>query len=164
MIKKIFLFFLFINFTLGCTKDDVCSGETPTTPKLVIIFKSKINPILYKEVTNLTITTIVDNDTIDIIKSVTTDSIVIPLNTALDISEFQFISDNINDNEGNSDNVTFTYQRENVYINRACSFKAIYHELISQFEVVEGETWIKEININETTVEDENKTHVTIFH
>lgn len=162
MIKKIVLLLLIINITFGCTKDDICSGETPTTPKLIIIFKSKINPNLYKKVDNLTVTTIVDNEIIEVIKSSTTDSIAIPLQTGIDITDFQFIKNNTSDNEGNSDSVTFAYDRDFEYINRACAFKAIYKNLLSSFVVEEN--WILEMSVINQTVENEDETHVVILH
>ena len=162
MVKKIVLLFLFINITFGCTKDDICSGETPTTPKLIIIFRSKINPNLSKNVDNLTVTTIVDNEVIEIIKSTTTDSIAIPLQTGQDITDFQFIKNNTSSNEGNSDSVTFTYERDFEYINRACAFKAIYKNLVSSF--VPEENWVLEISVINQTIENEDETHVAILH
>jgi len=164
MLKKIILLFIFTTITMGCGKDDICPEETLTTPKLVIVFKSDINQTISKTVTNLTVTTIIDNETVNIIKSVTTDSITITMNTAMDFTLFQLIKNNTNENEGNTDNLTFSYERENVYLNRACAFKAIYHNLVSELEVVENENWIKNITVNEFTVEDETKTHVTIYH
>ena len=164
MIKKIAVIFLFISIILGCSKDDICTGDTPTTPKLIIVFKSRINNNIFREVPNLTVTTIIENDTVNIYKSVTTDSIAIPLNTGVDITEFQFIRDNTNDNPGNTDIVTFSYQRDYIYINRACAFKATFNDLISQLEIVENENWIAEIIVNENTVEDENTTHVIVYH
>ena len=164
MFKKIVFLFLLIGFISACTKDDICTKETPTTPKLVIKFKNKINPLLSKDVTNLTVTTVVNNDSTDIYKSVTTDSIVIPLNTGADFTEYLFIENNTTSTSGNTDKVIFAYQKDNIYINRACSFKAIFKELLTQLEVVEGENWISEIEVNKSTVENEDDTHVTIFH
>ena len=164
MIQKIVLLFLLVGIISDCTKDDICTKETLTTPFLVIKFKNKINPLLSKNVTNLTVTTIVNNDSIDIYKSQTTDSILIPLNTGTNNTEYLFTENNTSSNPGNTDNVNFTYQRDNIYINRACSFKVIFKELITQLEIVEGENWISEIEVNKSTVENEDETHVTIFH
>ena len=55
MLKKIVFSALFIVFITGCTKDDICTEETPKTPLLIIKFKSKVNPLLSKEVSNLTV-------------------------------------------------------------------------------------------------------------
>jgi hypothetical protein len=164
MLKKIVLLFLLIGVISACTKDDICTKETPTTPFLVIKFKSKINPLLSENVTNLTVTTIVNNDSIDIYKSQTIDSILIPLNTLANTTEYLFTENNTSSNPGNTDKVIFTYQADNIYINRACAFKAIFKELITQLEIVEGENWISEIEVNQSTVENEDETHVTIFH
>ena len=94
MIQKIVLLFLIVGIISACTKDDICTKETPTTPFLVIKFKNKINPLLSKNVTNLTVTTIVNNDSIDIYKSQTTDSILIPLNTGTNNTEYLFTENN----------------------------------------------------------------------
>ncbi len=164
MFKKLVLVLLLVNIISACTKDDICTNETPTTPKLVIKFKSFINPNLSKEVTNLTVTTIVDNDSVHIYKSITTDSILIPLNVEANFTEFYFTENNTSNNAGNTDKVTFAYQRDNIYINRACSFKATFKELLSQLEVEENENWISEIEVNKSTIENEDDIHVTISH
>lgn len=164
MIRKIVLLFLLVGIISACTKDDICTKETLTTPFLVIKFKNKINPLLSKNVTNLTVTTIVNNDSIDIYKSQTKDSILIPLNTLTNNTEYLFTENNTSINPGNTDKVIFTYQTDNIYINRACSFKVSFKELITQLEIVEGENWISEIEVNQSTVQNEDETHVTIFH
>ena len=42
MIQKIVLLFLIVGIMSACTKDDICTKETRTTPLLVIKFKNKI--------------------------------------------------------------------------------------------------------------------------
>jgi len=163
MLKKIVFSALFIVFITGCTKDDICTEETPKTPFLIIKFKSKINPLLPKEVSNLTVTTIINDENIDLYKSETRDSIAIPLNTQSNTTNYLLIKGNTSTNDGNTDVVTFNYQRDNSYINRACAFKTIYRDLITQLEV-EEDNWINEIEINNSLIENEQNTHVTIFH
>ena len=163
MLKKIVFSVLLITFITSCTRDDICVGETPKTPFLIINFKSKINPLLSKEVPNLTVTTIVNKETIDLYKSETRDSIAIPLNVLANTTEYLLINGNTSTTDGNTDKVTFNYERDNVYINRACAFKTIYRDLITQLEV-EEDNWINEIEINKLIIENEEETHVTIFH
>ena len=147
----------------GCSKDDICTEETPTTPLLIITFKNFNNQLFSKSVDSLTVTTIVDNESVDIIKYNTTDSIAIPLRTGFDFTDYLFIENDQEEIPGNTDKVTFNYSRENIYINRACAFKAIFEQLS-----VEGENdtdnWIQEIRVNKFTVENENETHIIIFH
>ncbi len=163
MLKKIVFSVLLITFITSCTRDDICTEETPKTPFLIINFKSKINPLLSKEVPNLTVTTIVNNETIDLYKSETRDSIAIPLNVLANTTEYLLIKGNTSTTDGNIDTVTFNYERDNVYINRACAFKTIYRDPTTQLEV-EQDNWINEIEINKLIIENEDEAHVTIFH
>lgn len=163
MLKKTVFLVLLINFITSCTRDDICAEETPKTPFLIINFKSKINPLLSKEVPNLTVTTIVNNETIDLYKSETRDSIAIPLNVLANTTEYLLIKGNTSTTDGNIDSVTFNYERDNIYINRACAFKTIYRDLTKQLEV-EQDNWINEIEINKLIIENEDEAHVTIFH
>ncbi|MBE9489166.1 MAG: hypothetical protein IMY67_02630, partial [Bacteroidetes bacterium] len=145
------------------TKDDICSEGTPTTPLLIITFKNFNNPLFSKSVDSLTVSTIVENDTIHLVKSTTTDSIAIPLRTGFDYTDYLFVENDQNDNPGNTDKIKFNYQRESVYINRACAFKLIYNQLSADRET-DSDNWIQEITVNKLTVENENETHVTIYH
>jgi hypothetical protein len=163
MVKKIFFLVLLITFITSCTRDDICAEETPKTPFLIINFKSKINPLLSKEVPNLTVTTIVNNETIDLYKSETIDSIAIPLNVLANTTEYLLIKGNTITNDGKTDTATFNYERDNIYINKACAFKTIYRDLTTQLEV-EEDNWINEIEINKLIIENEDEAHVTIFH
>jgi hypothetical protein len=78
-------------------------------------------------------------------------------------TEYLLIKGNTSTTDGNTDKITFNYERDNVYINRACAFKTIYRDLITQLEV-EEDNWINEIEINKLIIENEEETHVTIFH
>ena len=119
--------------------------------------------MLSKEVSNLTVTTIVNDENIDLYKSETRDSIAIPLNTQSNTTNYLLIKGNTSTTDGNTDVVTFNYQRDNIYINRACAFKTIYRDLLKLLEV-EEDNWINEIEINNSLIENEQNTHVTIFH
>ena len=163
MIKKLVLLVFISLIVNSCTKDDICSEGTPTTPFLIITFKNYDNPLFSKSVDNLTVTTIVDNDSIHIYRFETTDSIAIPLNSGADFTDYLFVKDDENDNPGNTDKINFNYQRESVYINRACSFKAIYTLLSGDLEI-DTDNWIDEVIVNKFIVENEDETHVTIFH
>ena len=163
MFKKIIFSVLLIALSVSCTRDDICTDETPKTPLLIINFKSKINPLLAKEVPDLTVTTIINDENVDLYKSVTRDSIAIPLNTLADTTDYLLIRGNTTNTDGNTDSITFTYQRDNIYINRACAFKTIYKNLITQLEIEEN-NWINEIEVNTLIIKNEENTHVTIFH
>jgi len=163
MIKKIVLFVFISVVVNSCTKDDICTEGTPTTPLLIITFKNFNNPLFSKSVDTLTVTTIVEGDSIHLYRFQTTDSIAIPLNTGADFTDYLFVKDDSNDNPGNTDGITFSYLRENVYINRACAFKTIYTFLSADRET-DTDNWIQEIIVNKFIIENEEETHVTIYH
>lgn len=166
MIKKIcFALFTLLVFH-GCTRDDICPETTQTTPLLIVTFKNAAIPTETKAANALTIETTLEDSQI-VLDSETTDSIAIPLNTGANLTQYRFT---INTDSvlslPNSDMIEFTYEREDIYVNRACSFKTIYNNLQASFEDEGANNWIFQINVNalNNTVQDENDTHITILH
>lgn len=153
--------FIILGF-LGCTRDDICSEDTPTTPLMVITFNDIANPTLRKAVTGLTVQVQGFGDD-EVISESTTDSIAIPLNTAGIMTQYKFVE---NDNSGsrNVDYVQFNYTTEDIYVNRACAFKSIYHDLLMSVQSEGSANWILSFEILTTDIEDESQTHITIFH
>ncbi|MFT5237934.1 MAG: hypothetical protein ACI840_002615 [Ulvibacter sp.] len=162
MIKKTILLFCVILSLNGCTRDDICPGETRTTPLLIFTFKDVLNPLVAKSATNLTIET--DEDTpLVIVTNVSTDSIGIPLRTGADTVRYRFIK-----NSGTTDEIIdifeFNYERLDVYVNRACGFRTTYSSLAAREDDGGIVDWILNLNILKTTVEDETEAHITILH
>ena len=94
MLKKYLLLLLIIVTVDSCTRDDICPESIDTTPLLIITFKNINFPQQDKSVSNLTILT-TDETVVEVIKSITTDSISIPLKTNLDSTKFYFIENDI---------------------------------------------------------------------
>jgi hypothetical protein len=102
---------------------------------------------------------------VNIYKSATTDSIAVPLKTDMDITQLLFVEGDTEESDGNADLVTFNYQRENIYVNRACSYKMIYKSINIDVEQESDNTnWIQNTEIVITNIENENTAHITIFH
>lgn len=162
MIKKTLLLLSLIGCLNGCINDDICPEETPTTPLLIITFNDVTSPSVAKSVSNLTIET--DQDTpIVFVTNISTDSIGIPLRTGADNLSYRFIR-NIGETDEIIDVYEFTYERSDIYLNRACGFKTTYNNL-SASETDPGVIdWILNLSILNTTVEDETKAHITILH
>ena len=162
MIKKTILLFCVILSLNGCTKDDICPDETPTTPLLIFTFKDNVNPLVAKSATNLTIETDEENPVV-IVTDVSTDSIGVPLRTGADAVRYRFIR-----NSGTTDEIIdiyeFNYERSDVYVNRACGFRATYNNLTALEDDLGVIDWILDLNILKTTVEDETEAHITILH
>lgn len=162
MSRKFLLLVLVIGSVFGCTRDDICPEETATTPLLIITFNDIASPTERKAVTNLTIETSELNSTA-VITETTTDSIAIPLRNAAALTMYRFIKDDEGANP-NTDFVNFTYSTEDIYVNRACAFKTIYHELNMTVQNEGTANWILQFQILTTDIEDETQTHITILH
>lgn len=162
MTNRIILLLISILSLKGCTRDDICSEETPTTPLLIIVFKDNDNPVNSKDVPNLAINADYAND-VEIYKGSGIDSIAIPLRTAVDDVRFRFSNENDDGTFTNIDVLSFNYERQEIYVNRACGFKTTYSNLGYTLET-DSNNWILNLEIENKTVEDETNAHITILH
>jgi hypothetical protein len=166
MNRIVILVFLVTTVFSSCEKDDVCSESTPTTPRLIINFYDLTNPTLTKNVTNLGILGEGLN-TMILFNGVS--KIQIPLDITKDISKYQFILNYGNSNPAfiNIDQLQFDYTRNNVYISRACGYKTLFTlDATNPFTqtdaaVLDG-LWMKNITVLQSTISNEDETHLSI--
>lgn len=178
MKKHQILFLLCSLVMFACEKDDICPEATATTPQLVVRFYDAISVNDTKSVTNLLVYGINDNNEPVFFKNLTvktTDSIAIPLRTDTNTTKLVFHSDfSIDDNGtpeddsddvvlGNPDTVNINYTRDDVYVSRACGYKAIYTNLGATL-ATDTDNWITNITIENNTIENENAAHINIYH
>ena len=177
--KKIsVLILLLLLTTVSCEKDDICAETTATTPKLILRFYDITSQDETKSATGLRITGFdVNNDEVGIsnLNVTTTDSINLPLRTDANSTKFTFHKDYAIDNNGtpedisddivlgNPDIVTLNYTREDVFVSRACGFKTIFKDLTLSVED-DGDKWIINSEIINSTIEKNTSAHVKIFH
>jgi hypothetical protein len=168
MMKKPMIFFLIILLTgislISCERDDICPPGTPTTPKIIIEFFDVENSEENKPVPQLSYVAGDSQDTL--IFNGQVDSIALPLNTNANTTKFKLIRNTGDAAFENADDIEFTYEVNEKYINRACSFKAIYNDL-SATRIPENpltNNWIRSISVEELDVENEQVTHVFILH
>lgn len=150
--KKLYVLLL-IGFTvsfLSCEIDDICIE--PTTPQLIIRFYDVANPTVKKSISNLNVWV---NDKDSIIKNKATDSIAIPLKTDSNITSYKFSSSNL------IDEITFSYQRNEVFISRSCGYKTVFQNIIASKPTA---NWIKQMIIINPTIENEKNAHIYIMH
>jgi len=149
--KKYLTILVLLIFTiLSCEKDDICLEET--TPSLIIRFYDNDLQTEFKQVTSLTVWAD-GKDTLYL--NQTLDSIVLPLDLTQNNTLYGFKSDGI------EDQINFTYSRDDVYVSRSCGYKTIFENL-----TIDNNTtnWIKNININNSTIDNETAAHISIFH
>ncbi|MDO9261042.1 MAG: DUF6452 family protein [Flavobacteriaceae bacterium] len=152
MKKSHFVLFFGISLSIfiSCETDDICLE--PTTPQLIIRFYDVANPTKKKEVTNLNIW-VVGKDSI--IKNKKTDSIAIPLKTVADITTYKFSSSNL------VDEVSFSYQRSEVFISRSCGYKFVFQNIKTSKT---SSNWVKQLIIINSNIENEKNAHINILH
>ena len=147
--KKIVLFLLLIATVLSCEKDDICINAT--TPNLIIRFYDNTDKTVLKSVPTLYVWA-TDKDSIR--ENVSVDSLVIPLNTLQDISNYNFSSNSI------VDEVTINYTRSDEFVSRSCGYKTIFDNL----SITTTSNWILDSEIINSTVNNETSAHLYIYH
>lgn len=162
----------------SCEKDDICPEDTATTPHLIIRFYDISEQDEFKDVRQLSIAGLDDNDVAGelIIDGVTTDSIVLPLRFQNENVEtttrFQLTKDSdfaTNDNledEPNIDIIEVTYTPEFIYVSRACGYKSIFNLAPPGgiIKVIDGDNWIESFEIINERIENEFAAQVIIYH
>jgi hypothetical protein len=149
----------------GCEKDDICvDGDTPL---LIIKFFDNENPENTKNVNRLRVLGFGREETVGTFTDRSTlDSIAIPLRPGELETTFIIILDSEDEQEmeiGNPDTVRFDYTTREVFISRACGFVSQYESLESRLQ--EGtENWIQNIEVENTSVQNMEGAHVSIFH
>lgn len=164
--KKHHLIIIGILFLLtSCQHNDICTENQPATPKLVIKFYDYDFPDHLKAVDNFNAKEI--NSEEFYYENNKSDTIVkIPLQTTENQTIYNFvIHKDQEEEEEKSQQIIFNYTTEEIYINRPCGFKNTFADF--QVDLIEEnpEDWIKDIEIpHENTIDDENTTHLYIYH
>ena len=149
-----FLWLMPVLFTLiSCEKDDVCLS--PTTPKLLITFNNSTNVDERSEVSDLTVISLPDNDTI--YSAQTKDSIAIPLNVNANNCKYILAE------SSNRDTLQINYQREDVFVSKACGYKTIFHS-IQIDKITDNQNWIFDLIPLQSNIIDEKLAHVKVLH
>jgi hypothetical protein len=163
--KKIFTILLLALSLSSCEKDDICDETVSTTPRVVIEFYDAINQNTPKNITNLKI--VASGFTTALSGTTGVNKIKLPLQTDLDATTWQFIANGLdtdatNDNE---DVLNFTYSRETIYISRACGYKVVFdlNNTNTNLVAIDGNNWIDHISIIQTTINNEDETHIKIY-
>lgn len=158
--KKIGVLIAFLLLTMACEKDDICIE--PITPNLIIRLYDNANQTSVKSAVRLSIWA-AGKDTLSTYTSVTSDSIVIPLNTAATQTVYNFKMNDVDGNLANNQTsqLTINYDVEAVYVSRSCGFKAIFNNVT----VSSSGGWFQSFTPSTiTTIENESSAHVQVFH
>ena len=160
---------LIIGVFSACEKDDICVDDD--TPQLIIRFYDAENPTEFKVVPALRVVGIGNGNPVDTFSDrvSTLDSIAIPLKTNELSTQFSFILNSADDDNGSEtgaiDQLQFLYTTQEIFKSRACGFIVNYDNLTTDFSPA-TENWIQSIEIVKplVTLEEEVTAHVKIFH
>ena len=166
----IFLILLLLTYASSCEKDDICvDGDTA---QLVIGFYNVEDTTEFKTVSSLRIRA-VDIDSIFTSSSFSDrgnspDSLLIPLRIDGANTTYELISESADDEDteeetGNIDILTISYDTREAFISRACGF-VINYDNINITLPNSAENWIQDISIVQQTIENTDNIHVKIFH
>lgn len=154
---------------IGCEPDDICSESTATTPRLVISFFD-INDIENNKTVGGLYAIGIDNQGNEVSISgeivASRDEIYLPLNGSQNQSKFKlYKSYDVIDGvvQGNPDEITIAYNTETVYVSKACGYKNIF---TVQGISINGDNdlWIISSEILTNDINNEDETHVKIYH
>lgn len=173
--KKTILLLLILCFSFSsCEKDDICDGNTITTPRLVITFYDYNNSSVEKVVTNLTIIADGMEDkavTFNGSTLINGSTVSIPLKTNAETTTFRFILNFGSTNTAapaNEDIIQFNYSTENIFVSRACGYKTNYTlDPITPFvhsdAAVSDTKWMRYVAVKNYIIANENETHLEIY-
>lgn len=168
LLSPVFCLLPLLLLTNACQKDDICPESAETTPLLVIRFYDIDNPSQTKPVLGLNLIAEGQTDSLFVTEQ-TIDSIAIPLKTFQNYTHYQFIAQLGEEPDTelppNSDEIEFSYFPNGTYVSKACGFRTEYLDF-QAIRVAEptGENWIRNIVIEQTTVTNDTRAHLSIFH
>lgn len=194
MKNKSFLSLIIAILFFSCERDDICAEGTPTTPRLLIEFFDAINTDELKTVPRLSVyaeevitdengvttfpevasnATLIFNEnsnTIELPLKVTAEDIVTTTRYFFETNTNLRLDDNVATNS-NIDILDVTYTPEFIYVSRACGFKSVFSNVaLDALAGDDGIIWLQnnllteEVTENENSIENEDNTHVQIFH
>lgn len=172
---KIFFFFIaLVWLTTNCEKDDICDPATETTPMLTIEFYDAVETTILKNVQNLTVQEINSEERLNFNSdllgtpqyTITTNKISIPLKSLELQTTYRLIFNANNEDIKNEDIVQFNYQKQDIYLNRACGFKTVYQNLTQPVVTNPNNDnlfWINQIQVTNNQINSSKDVHVKIY-
>jgi len=171
LIASVGLLLIIACYLWSCEKDDICTGDTVTTPSMVINFYNKDNTAAPREVTGLKYFVEGSDKTILIPGSVTSIRVPLPVDATSVKWGFTLTTTTSNVTRVNTDFLEFKYTNHQEYVSRACGFKntfileastpVVRNPLLTQ----DGNLWISDYTVEnrEIILENVEEPHVKIY-
>lgn len=149
----------------SCEKDDICDGNTATTPKLVVTFYDKNNMSKLKNVTQLKV---IGEGMTNYYLFDAESEIKLPLKTIATSTKFSFQLNSGDESIANTDTIEFNYATSDIFVSRACGFKTLFtltptSPFIHTDSSVADGLWINSITVETANIQTEDETHIKIY-
>lgn len=174
--KKTILLLLVLSFAFSfssCEKDDICDGNTITTPRLVITFYDANNASVTKNATNLSIFSEGMDEAVSFSGNtlINGSTVSIPLKVNAESTTFRFILNYGSTSvvaPANEDIIKFNYRTQNIYVSRACGYKTNYTldsttPFVHSDAATPDQKWINVVYVSNPIIANENETHLEIY-
>lgn len=179
LIASIVLLFIITSYLLSCEKDDLCAGDTPTTPGLVIDFFQNDNATAKETITKLYYYETGSEKRDSITNS---SRLILPLKT--DAESVKFSLEYVTTVPGQQLPLVSTaefevhYSAKQTYLSRACGYKTTYTLIPGTIEVPNptvravsppppANPWFTQANIEVITtnieIEEDDTQHIKIY-
>ena len=151
------LILIFIaTFLQSCEHDDICIDEI--TPHLIIRLYDKANTTALKKINKVDIAIVGLDRQVKTIEA--KDSILLPIDVSKDITQYILTINSKTPETKQSDTITISYTREDIFVGRSCGYKTIFNDMIYKLD---SDNWIHHIESISSQIENENNAHVKIF-
>ena len=160
MKRTIFISFLILSLSalISCESDDLCD-HTVNTPRLVVRFYNQNNTRTPFSVSNLTVYG--QGNTSPLVSGTTLDSLALPLRLGSPTTYlFQTV---VSGTSTSTATLTLTYTPEQTFVSKACGVKITYNTLSATIQDASN-SWLKGLNIKNTTVDNEKRAHIHLYH
>ncbi len=122
------------------------------------------DPTAAQNVTSLLVTTNNGLDTLAIFNAQS--KIELPLKTLSDVTQYRFTINSNSATFDNTEELTFNYTRDNVFVSRACGYKTIFvlddTTPFVQDDGPDGQ-WMQNITVEQPNILTENEVHVSVL-
>tara|TARA_R110002012_G_scaffold206357_1_gene376133 strand:+ start:46770 stop:47291 length:522 start_codon:yes stop_codon:yes gene_type:complete len=173
MKKLVGLLILICCISFSCERDDICTLDTVTTPRLTISFYSIENPEQQnpRNVARIRVQGVGNEETLPDLDGTKSRQIIqLPLKTTENTTQYSIyknyrVDEAGNITAGNEDIITISYVTEEIYVSRACGFKTVFKNISMTVED-DGDRWIQIIQSvdDNQIIENENATNYNIYH
>ena len=155
--KRILFIILTAMAVVGCESDEICDRNV-NTPRLLVRFYDPNQLRSPFSVTNLTV--YAEGSSKALVTNAATDSLALPLRlTNPTVYVLQKIETG---NVTRTATLTLSYQTHETFVSKACGIKTTYSTLTATISPTTS--WLKGIRIQNSTVDNEKRAHIHLYH